>query len=140
MIGVNTVRLWLERWDELAYGGARVNYDEPSNCAPKEYDGISVSRLRIIELKQAIKSLPTDQRNVIICRYIRQFSQGETLHILGLDRSTYRKLCDDAVNNIWRYLAFPNTPAIPPPLEKSEKQNTYTTPYVTSGRNPTNGK
>lgn len=106
MTPINVVRSWLENWEEWACGGGRPEYEVPSNCGPKEYDGVSYRRLRIIEMKQAIKSLPVDQRNVIICRYVRRYTLADTLALLKTGRKQYYRLCDEAVQNVWRYINY----------------------------------
>ena len=76
----------------------------PRNSGPKEYDGIYGNQINKIMLDEAIDKLPSDQRNAVICRYIRRYSLGMALDLLKLTKKQYFAAHDMAISNIFSIL------------------------------------
>ena len=91
---------WLENFHELSSGRLPPS-EVPGNSGYTPGDGIRSSQLHLIMLKDAIKKLPIEQRNVVICRYIKRYSRGDTLRLLKLGSNEYYKICDIAKSNIF---------------------------------------
>jgi DNA-directed RNA polymerase specialized sigma24 family protein len=101
MTSLYVVRKWLENWEAMTVEGRRFD-DIPRNAGPQNVDGVGYKRLTKIKIVEAIKALPREQRNVVVCRYIHQRSLGENLKLLGMQRARYYAVCDQAVKNVWR--------------------------------------
>lgn len=105
VISTHTIKNWLENWQALITE-SRFEDSIPGHKGPKNYDGVTAGRLNTIMLKAAIKSLPVDQRNLIVSKYIRQHNIKETTDLLGLNRQRYETIHKKALRGIWLNVNF----------------------------------
>jgi RNA polymerase sigma factor (sigma-70 family) len=62
-------------------------------------------------LRDAVRALPTRQRDVVVCRYLLDLSEGETAQVLGIPSGTVKSRLSRGLAALAAMLSPPVTPA-----------------------------
>lgn len=100
MITRKTIKIWLENYVSLAVGERLP--DVIQNSGPKNYDGISGGYLNKVMLDDVINKLPPLTKACVQIRWIRCLPVAKSLKTIGITRDQYNRLCDEAVDTIYR--------------------------------------
>ncbi len=102
-ISKKTIRRWLDNYESLVVGD--ISFDEvPGNSGPSEYDGVYSGQLNKVMLEHAVEKLPFKEKTCCKNRWYFKTPVRHTANTLGITVDQYYRLCNKAINLIYREL------------------------------------
>jgi hypothetical protein len=105
-VSKNNIRRWLDNYTAMVLGDKPLNA-MPTNCSPKDYDGVTGGRLNKIMLDDAIKKLSNLEWTCLSCKWIREMRTTEALQVLRITKAEYTRGCNAAIDSIYASINGP---------------------------------
>lgn len=102
-ISKKVIRNWLENYEALEANDIPLD-QVPGNSGPRESDGITSTMLNKAMLDQAVENLPEELRTCVKNRWYYKHAVRHTCNMLRISIHEYYKLCDEALDTIYRDL------------------------------------